>query len=152
MLFSPWSACLGWSTHILQMCFLIIVKPFDSRLWRPMRNSMFLTNRCSYTLLLYTVPDPRHCLCALYQLALRCSMSLHSSVSSCPKLRVYNPNDFQWDENTGLKPPLTLFKEAALIPTLEFQAFALHPAVSEKTLSSVHQNIVLPSVFWTAGY
>lgn len=144
MLFSLWSICLDWSTHILQMCCLIIVKSFDSRLWRLMRNSVFLTSNCSYILLLCTVPDPRHCLCALYQLVSRCSMSLHSSVSFCPKLHIYNPDDFQWDKNAGLKTSPNTFLRGCFNPHLGISGICTpsssfrkkHSALFIKTSSS----------------
>lgn len=50
----------------------------------------------------------------------------------------------QGNENSGLKPPLPVFKEAALIPTLEFQTLALHPTVLEKTLSTHSKKHHLP--------
>lgn len=47
-----------------------------------------------YAVLLCTTPEPGHCLSALCQLSSRCKMYLHTSVSSCSKLHIYNPNDF----------------------------------------------------------
>lgn len=58
----------------------------------------------------------------------------------------------QGNENSGLKPPLPVFKDAALIPTLEFQTLALHPTVLEKTLSAHSENIIFLFAFWTIGY
>lgn len=59
----------------------------------------------------------------------------------------------QGNENSGLKPPLPVFKEAALIPTLEFQTLALHPTVLEKKHSAhIQKNIIFLFAFWTIGY